>query len=409
MRHLILGNGAAGSTAAQSLRELNSADDITIVSSDNTSAYAKIMLPDYIGDMLEREKLFLRSFEYYKSNSINLILDSAAEKIDTKRKRVALSNGSIEEYDRLLIAIGAVSNIPPLKGLEGSGFLTINSIKDADVIKGKASQGGRALIIGAGLTGIEIGLALRRLRMEVCIVDKGERILSRQIDEFSSKLIEEEIKNRGISIIRGAMVEELQNRGNMQALLTNGQAIGYDLLIVAAGTKPNLELFRDTEIDYDRGIMVDDFMQTSVEDIFAAGDVCVCKSMVSNEYVSPYIWPNAMAQGKCAAYGMAGQPLKYTRATVAQSMVQLRELKFISMGMVNPKDDSYETILDHDRERRIYKKIILKDNVIKGLVLVNDISSANTLSGLLRRESNVFGFKDKLLTKDFKPGSNPGK
>lgn len=401
MKHLILGNGAAGIAAAQKLRELNDKDEITILSSEDTPVYAKIMLPDYIGGKIELEKLFLRDLEYYKANRIDLILNSRVEAIDTAKKSVILTGGRIEGYDKLLLAVGGISFIPQISGLSETEYFSINSLKDAENIRKNAVSGKKALIIGAGLTGIEVAFALKRLGMEVEIVEKLERILPQQLDAHSSSVMVQYLRDEGISLLLGKTVVKVSNTPQKAIELLDGQKIEFDMLVLAIGTRPNTSILKASEVKCNRGVLVDEYMRTSATDVFAAGDIAEAINKVSNEYVSCYIWPNAMAQGKCAAFNMSGKVQEFSNEVVTQSSVQLRDIPFMSMGMVNAEGEGFEVLTEHDKENGSYKRVILKDNKIMGMVFLGDTGTANVIAGLIRRGNDVAGYKDMLLKKDF--------
>lgn len=401
MKHLILGNGAAGMTAAQKLRELNDKDEITILSCEDTPIYAKIMLPDYIGGKIELEKLFLRDLEFYKTNRINLCLNNRVEAIDTIKKEVYSSGGRIDGYDKLLLAVGGISFIPPIAGLSEIEYFSINSLKDAENIRRNAISGKKALIIGAGLTGIEMAFALKRLGMEVEIVEKLEKILPQQLDQYSSTVMAQYLRNEGIGLLLGKTLVKVLNTPCKAIELANGEKLGFDMLVLAIGTRQNTSILNTEEVKCSRGVLIDEYMRTSAPDVFAAGDVAEAINKLSNEYVSCYIWPNAMAQGKCAAFNMAGQTQEFANTTIAQSSVQLRDIPFMSMGMINAEGDGVEVLSFEDKEKRIYKRIILKDNKVKGMIFLGDTSTVNAIAGLIRKGIDVSDFKEELLNQNF--------
>ena len=183
--------------------------------------------------------------------------------------------------------------------------------------------------------------------------------------------------------------------------MEDGQRLTFDILVLAIGTRPNTRILNSPEIKCGRGVLVDEFMRTSNSDIYAAGDVAETINKLSNEYISCFIWPNAMAQGKCAAYNMSGQKQEFSNAAAAQISVQLRDIPFISMGMVNANGEGFEVLQIHDKENRIYKRVVLKENRVKSMVFLGDIGSANTIAGLIRKGNDVSDYKELLLKKDF--------
>jgi nitrite reductase (NADH) large subunit len=403
LRYVILGNGAAGVTAAAKLLELiTDEDDITVISSENTPVYSKPMLPDYIGGKFNKEKLFLKDSGYYKQNNITFIAGNKAEKVDTVTKSVMLADQSSMKYDKLLICTGGIPFIPPIEGLEDVEYLILNSIADADKIKDYAASGGKAVVIGAGLTGVEVGFALKRLGMEVSIIEREDRVLPMLMDQCSSKVMEEELKKEKIELLLGKTVSKINRKNGKKVVLSNNEEVEFDMLVLTIGTRPNIECIRDSDIEVNRGIVVNEYMETSVKDVYAAGDVAELKDKISTGFVSTYVWPNAMSQGKCAAYCMTGITQEFSRLSAMQNTVQLRDIPFMSMGMANPENREFEILTHHDRDNRVYKRLILKDNVIKGMLLIGDIGTARTIAELIRKETDVSDFKDRLLDKDFR-------
>lgn len=395
MKHLILGNSAAGITAAQKIREINGSDEITVVTHEDVTAYAKIMLPDYIGGMRLREKLFLRDDNFYENSKINLLKKCGVTGINTGKKSVNLDCGKELKYDRLLIAMGASPFIPKIKGLNNDGYFTLNSIEDADKIKENAIKGRNAIIVGAGLTGIEICFALKNNGMNVSLIDRGDRLLNRQLDEKSSQILEDSIVKHGVKIFHSATVEEVRDEKNMTAVLDNGDIIDFDMFVISSGTKPNTFQAIEAGINCDRGIIINEFMQTSVPDIYAAGDIAEFGEKDVKGYATGYIWPNAMAQGKCAAQNMAGvkKTFSYSEATI--NPLQLRDVPFMSVGLVNPDFEDYEILSKH--ENGIYKRIVIKDDIIKGMVVFGDMPSALKLLKLYRESTVIKTLKNDLL------------
>ena len=402
MRHVILGNGAAGISAAEKLRDLCPSDEIIVISKEDTCAYTKCMLPDYVGGKLSKEKILIRDAAAYNKNRITLILGENILRIDVKDKFVSISDGKAISYDKLLIAVGGTPFVPPIPGLDKVEYYCINTLGHADIIKEKAFEDGKAIILGAGLTGIEMSFALKRLGMEVTIVEREKRVLPNQLDQGASDVMIDIIRHEGINLLVGTTVDEVVSDGMKAVKLSNGQSMEYDMLIVSIGTRSNIGLVKDTGIKCNKGILVDEYMKTSVGDVYAAGDVAEAISKLSNEYVSCYMWPNAMAQGKCAAYSMAGQPQEYSFTAAIQNPCQVRDFPFISMGLVNPVEDGYETMVDYQKDRRIYRKIVLQDNIVKGMIFLNDTRTANSIAGLIRKGTDTGEFKHRLLDQDFK-------
>lgn len=401
MKYVILGNGAASISAAEKLRQTSDSCDITVVSVEDTPVYTKFMLPDYIGGKISREKLTLRDMNYYNQNRIKLLLGRNVENIDIDSKLVRLNNGEVLEYDKLLCAVGGKPVIPPIEGLNDIKYFTLNSLKDADEIIESAKEVNKAVIVGAGLTGIEIAFALKRLGMTVTIVERETRILPRQLDLASAEMLVEMLRKEDIGLILGCGVQSVKSDNGFIAELSSGEKLGFDMLVISIGTRPNLEVVNGTGIKVNRGILVNDYMETSIKDIYAAGDVAELEGHGNSGTVSSYIWPNALAQGKCAASNMAGEVQQFSRDAGLSNAVRLRDIPFLSMGLINPAEGEYEVLVYSDADSHVYRKVVLKDNIIKGMILLGDTSAGNILGDFIKKGKSISDIRDIILEKDF--------
>ena len=401
MKFVILGNGAAGISAAEKLRQLDDGSDITVVSIEDIPVYTKFMLPDYIGGKIAKDKLILRDLNYYNKNRIKLLLSEKVDSIDSNQKIVKLESGNLIEYDKLLIAVGGNSVVPNIEGLKEIGYFTLNSVRDADNIIKNAQEGKKAVIIGAGLTGIETAFALKRLGMKVTIIEKGARILPQQLDDQSAQMLVEMIRKEDIELLLQRDIQRFIKDNGLWVEMSNGDKIGFDMSVVCIGTRPNIDVVKGVDLKINRGIVVNNCMETSVKDIYAAGDTAELQDNNSVGTVSSYIWPNALLQGKCAAYNMAGQTQEFSSDAGFSNAVRLRDIPFLSMGMINPVEEEYESLVYCDKEVKVYRKVVLKDNIIKGLILLGDTSSANILSDFVRKGKDISEIRNIILEKDF--------
>lgn len=401
MKFVILGNGAAGISAAEKLRQLDESCDITVVSIEDIPVYTKFLLPDYIGGKIVRDKLILRDMDYYNKNRIKLLLGEKVENIDSNNKIVRLVSGTNLEYDRLLVAVGGSPVVPNIEGLQETGYFTLNSVRDADNIIKNATKGQNAVIIGAGLTGIEIAFALKRLGMNVTIVEKASRILPQQLDATSAEMLVDMIRKEGIELLLHRDIQKAVKYNECWLEMANGEKIGFNMLIISIGTRPNIDVVKGLSIKINRGILVNNYMETSLKDIYAAGDIAELQDVKNVGTVSSYIWPNALSQGKCAASNMAGQLQEFSGDAGFSNAVRLRDIAFLSMGMINPVEEEYEALVYCDNEAQIYRKVVLKDNIIKGLILLGDTSSANILGDFVKKGKDISEIRNIILEKDF--------
>ncbi|TYQ15173.1 UNVERIFIED_CONTAM: nitrite reductase (NADH) large subunit [Acetivibrio alkalicellulosi] len=394
MKHVIIGNGAAGISAAEKLRSLDDSSEITIVSNEDAYTYTKFMLPDYVGNKISREKLFLRDAKNYENNRIDIMLGEEIDLIDYKNKCVNLLSGQKKEYDKLLVAVGAKPVVPDIEGLKDSNYLTINSIREADTIKNRAVRGQKAIIIGGGLTGIETAFGLKRLGMNVAIVERENSLLPQHLDEVCASVLKKQVNNEGIETFLSKNVTRVSSGKNNFVQFSDGDSLNFDMLIVAIGTKPQLDIIKGTDIKCKRGILVNEYLESSIKDIFSAGDVAELENCSVDGYVSGYIWSNAMAQGKCAALNMVGKKEKFSSDEACNNSVRLRDVPFVSMGLIKPDEIQHEVVVHFDSESNVYKKMILKDNKIKGMIFFGDMKSANIVAEHIRKNKDITDIKD---------------
>ncbi|MDQ2084965.1 FAD-dependent oxidoreductase [Herbivorax sp. ANBcel31] len=393
MRYVILGNGAAGFSAAEKIRNLDNSSEITIISTENVPVYTKFLLPDYVGGKLTKEKLFLRDFKNYKDNRIRLMLNQKLDNIDVVSKCIKLADQVSVKYDKLLLATGAKPVIPKINGVENSNYLTINSINDADVMKNKASKGKNAVIIGGGLTGIETAYGLKRLGMNVTIVERENSMLPQHLDKTCAEILAKRIQKDGINILLSKNINSINSKKENFLEFSDGEKLNYHMLIIAIGTRPDLDIVKGTGIKCQRGIIVNQYLESSVKDIYAAGDIAELAINQSNGYASRYIWANALAQGKCAAFNMVGQLKEFSNSEAANNAVRLRDVPLISMGLVKPDEKDFEIAVNFDKHSNVYKKIILKDNKVKGMIFFGDVKTGNTIANYIRKDKDISDIK----------------
>lgn len=389
MRHVILGNSAAGFSAAVQIRQLDKEDEVVVISKEKTPVYAKIMLPYYIGDDIDREKLFLKKLEFYKEKNIELILGKEAQFIDVQRDEVVLDDGTTYNYDNLLIAVGGVPFIAPVGNLDMIDYYTINCLSDADTIKKAAKEGEHALIIGSGLTGIEMAFALSKCGMDVTLVERGDTILPMLLGNTGSRIMSTYLEKAGVEIFLETTVDRIEPSDNQNvAVLSEGTKVPFDMFIFAIGSRPNISIVEGSPIEVSKGIIVDEYMKTSMPNIFAAGDVAEPRFKTQDGFVSSYIWPNAMAQGRCAANNMLGYDIPFDTSGF-QNTVQLRDVPFYSVGLVRPTEPGYKIKARHDDALGIYKKLVAKDGLLCGVQMIGDISTARKAASHIKKKSKL--------------------
>ncbi len=409
MRYLIVGNSAAGVTAAETLRRLQKRAEIVIVSDENEHAYSRCLLPDYLSGERSREKLRYRGNDFYSRNRIEVMLGQRVDAVEPNRQQVILADGRHIAYDKLLLATGASSFRPPIPGLTNVSAFGLRTLDDARNILEAAKTANHVVIIGGGFVGLEAAYGLRRRGLAVTVVEMASRILPLQLDEYAAAMIANDLQREGVKLITGTGVEEIETpsiwaklrQSPKQVSLTNGENLNADLVIIATGTRTNVGPVIETNIQLGRGILVNNYLETNVSGVFAAGDVAETRDVVTGQIGLSPIWPNAVLQGRFAAYNMAGINKDLAGVISMMNAVEFRKVPAISIGAATAvATDGFEVISVERPHQQIYKKLVFKDHRLVGLILVGDIQQAGVLGALIRDETDVTGFKEKLL----KPG-----
>lgn len=408
--YVIVGNSAAGISAAETIRRLDPEGDITIVDAEKMHVYSRCLLPNYLGGTRSEEALRIRPRDFYQRLRLSTCFGYRVVKVDPVEKAVILENGARLKYDRLFIGTGSSTAFPPVPGIDGEGVYGLRTLEDAKAILALAAQARRAVIVGGGFVGLEAAWALYRRGLEVTVVEKMPQILPQQFDAYAAGILLREMQAEGIRFILGTGIreiaapglwEKLTGKAGRGVILENGDRLKAELVIVATGTRANTELVAGTGVKINRGIVVDKHQWTGVEGIYAGGDVAETEDVVTGRVGLTPIWPNAVAQGRVAGYNMAGVPREYGGMIGMQNAVEFRDVPAIAVGLAQADGDGYEVLKEYQPDRNLYKKIVLKDDTIVGLILVGDIRQAGVYSALMRKKVKVTKFKQRLLRPDF--------
>jgi nitrite reductase (NADH) large subunit len=390
--YLIIGNGVAGTTAAENIRKQDKDGNITIVTDEDLPFYWRIQLNEYIsGDMTE-EQLLAKEKDWYRDQNISLKLKTRIVGADAQKKVVVSKDKEELAYDRLLIATGSHSFIPPIKGSEREGVFALRDVQDARDISAYAKNIEDVILIGGGLLGLEAGNALRKLGKKIMVVEFFPRLLPRQLDVDGAARLQKIMEGMGFSFRLGAKTQEITGEDKASgALLEGGETLSGQMVVISAGVRPNLELAEPLGLKTDKGIVVDERLQTNQPDIHAAGDVAEFGGM-------PYgIWPAAMEQGKIAGLNMAGGKATYPGTTMAAKL-KVVGIDLASAGNIDAENE-LESKVTTDEEQ--YKKIVLEDNKIIGCIMLGDTKGFNEITRMMSEKRDVSQIKEQILSEGF--------
>ena len=437
--YLIIGNSAAGLSAAASIRKNDKDGTISIISSEKYANYSKPLITYYLAGKVSLEKIYFKSESFYKDNNFKLILGSKVDFLDEKKMLASVSDGSQISYKKLLISSGGKPIIPQIRVVEGQnklvgsigsngihsgkgytgkspdkinysdigGVFTLTTLEDAIKLKKYIDQNNlkSATILGGGLIGLKTAEAMLELGLQITITELSDRILAASFDKNASGIIENKIQENSGSIFTNTTVDEIIVNGGKLAsiVLRNGKKLDTNLLVIAVGVKPNVEFIQNQSIKLNNGIAVDDYLKTSMDNIYAAGDVVISSDRLSNEQKNIAIWPLAIRQGGIAGMNMSGEKVKYQGGFFMNS-VEILGIPSISIGLNNLDDKASEGVKvfsQFNPGRYFYRKVTIKDDKVVGIILVGSIERAGIYCGLISNEIDISSIAVNIAREDF--------
>lgn len=377
-RYLIVGNGVAGTTAAETIRKQDARGKITLVTEEDLPFYRRIQLNDYLAGELDEAGLLVHDRQWYDERGIKLLTSTKVVAAAADRPEVTTGDGGKIAYDRLLLATGSHSFLPPVPGHDRAGVFTLRNIADVRRISAFCRDRQRVLLIGGGLLGMETGQALLKRGQEVTVVEMFPRLLPRQLDDKGAARLQGLLSERGMIFRLGATVQEIGGReGVEQVVLAGGESLPADLVIFSAGVRPNLELARDLGLACNKGVIVDGAMRTSRPEIFAAGDVAEFDGVCYG------LWPAALQQGKAAGAAMAGGEPGY-RGTAPAARLKVAGIDLAAAGEIDA-EDRYRSVVEESPA--VYRKFVSDQGKLIGFIMLGDTSDFAAMSKAVAEKS----------------------
>jgi nitrite reductase (NADH) large subunit len=395
MRVIVVGNGLAGTIASKTLREQNQTAEIDLYAEEKHLYYPRPNLIEFMAGNLPEEKLFAFPEKWYNDRNLQVHLGRPAIKIIPDANELEIEGAKREKYDFLLLANGAHSFVPPIEGTKKKGVFSLRTLDDALEILDWIKIHPHVVIIGGGLLGLEIARAIRNRGADVHVVEFFDRLLSRQLDVQGAAILKRQIEDMGIKVDLGITTEEILGHTAVKGLrLKSGDQLKAETAVVAAGVRANIALAKDAGLEVDKGIIVDDYMQTSKSRIFAAGDNVQHKGRMYG------IIPASFNQARTAAHNIAGGKNKY-EGTVPSNTLKVVGLDVTSIGQVNPEEGTCEEYRKEVKEEKIYKKIVVRNNRIIGAIWMGTKENVNEINRLILHQVGVEQGKEALLEEGF--------
>ncbi len=376
MKIVIVGNNVAGTFTSQNIRFLNEEVEIEIFTKERYPYYTRVNLPELIPGKVQAEDLIVFKDDWYEDKNIKLNLNSKVAKIEPDQKVLFIEgHDDPVSYDKLILALGSVPNIPPIKNareMVGKGVFTLRTIDDTIEIKEfiQNSKAKKAIIIGGGLLGLELANQIKNANLDTTVVEFFPRLLPRQLDDECSSMLKKEIETMGIKVVLNAATEEILGNGSVTGIkLKDGQKFDADIVLIQAGIRATIDLAQNSGIETNRGIIINEYLETSKKDIYAVGDCVEYKNQTWG------IIPACMEQSKIVAASVLGLKKIEYKGTTPKNTLKIVGLELTSIGIFDPSKEAgggWEILKRADKKDCCYQKLVLKDNTLKGAILFGD-------------------------------------
>jgi len=370
---LIVGASAAGVSAAKEIRKINQSVKITIITEEEYFPYYRPFLTEYIGDksVKDKQNFFLNKKEWYKENNINILLGEKVLAINTFNKTISTNKNNEFSYDKLILSNGSTPFIPIKDALTYKNVFAIRTYDDAKNVEEYAKNAKKVVIIGGGLLGLEAADSLLKQNTEITIVEFSDRLLPRQLDVEGSIILQEIIEDKDIKLKLGTVADKLIGDKEIKKIrLKNGDELEADLVIFSIGIRSNINLAEASRIETNRGIIVNDKMETNVQDIYACGDVCEFAN-------TPALWMAAIKQGRTAGLNAIGEN-EIFKADQYPAILNSFNTRIYSVGDIynNTDIENYVTMVRKHPSEKVYKKLFFYNGQLSGCILLGDIKKS---------------------------------
>ncbi|KWX69798.1 nitrite reductase large subunit NirB [Paenibacillus jilunlii] len=389
---VLVGNGMAGVRAIEHLLKLSpEAYEITIFGSEPHPNYNRIMLSSVLAGGSSMEEIIINDLEWYHSHGIRLYMGHTITSIDTAERKVYSDKGIVLPYDELILATGSNPFMLPLPGAEKEGVIAFRDIKDCQIMQETSQRYRKAVVIGGGLLGLEAARGLLHLGMEVSVVHIHPYIMERQLDEPASVMLRKELEEQGMKFLLNKQSEAILGKKRVKGLLfADGEIAEADLIVMAVGIKPNVELAQKSGVKTNRGIVVNDYMETNIPGIYAVGE-CAEHRGIAYGLVAPLY-----EQGAVLAKRLAGAATDGYAGSVTSTKLKVSGVDVFSAGQFTEQPGT-RALRYQDEIEGVYKKLVIQDDQLVGAVLFGDTGDGAQLFSMIKNGENIKGKEKELL------------
>ncbi len=402
-KYVIVGSSIASVSAVKALRKVDADGSLAIISEEANPTYSRPLIYEFLCKKMKEKELNFCESDFFSLFKAEPVLGVRAEAIHTGACKVHLSNGDEIGYQKLLIATGGKPITPPIKGLDFKNVFHFTNLSDAKKIARSLPTIQTCLVIGGGLIGLQAAEAFLNMDKKVHVVELLDRLLAPILDKEGSAVARDVFSRQGAAIHTSVAAQEIIGGANKKVRavkLNNGEEIPTDLVVVAVGVRPNTDLVQGTKIAVNKGIMVDEHMETSVKGIYAAGDAAEGLDLIAHARRPILTWSNGYAQGRIAGANMAGNRTEFLGG-LAQNTAKHFDVSFASAGLHTPPEgQGFEVLSELSPDRKFYKKLVVKDNRVVGLIGIGKpVERSGVFLGLIRSGTSVDGLLPSLFQK----------
>ncbi len=377
MKYVLIGNSAAAVACVEGIRQLDREGTITMVTNEPYHTYSRPLISYLLAGKTDRERMKYRPDDFYEKNRCELIAGVSADHLEPKRITVVLSDGRELPYDKLLVAAGSSPAVPPIKGLEAvENMTTFLSLDDALRLDGMLTPFSKVLIMGAGLIGLKCAEGIAGKAESITVVDMADHILPSILDQEAAAPVQRRMEEHGIKFVLSDAAQEFQPD---RAVLKSGREIAFDVLVMAVGVRPNVRLIQNAGGAVKRGIVTDSRGQTSIPNVYAAGDCTESRDITTGTEKVLALLPNAYLQGECAGVNMAGGNQSYDKA------IPMNSIGFFGLHLMTAGSYEGEALLECSGGN--YKKLFVRENKLVGYILIGDVARAGIYTSLIREQT----------------------
>lgn len=393
MRHVIIGCGAAGVSAAEAIRRNDSKSEVIILARQVQRPYSLCSLPAVLAGEIEPSKIIRFPPDYFGDMRVDLRLGQEVTKVQPSDKHVVV-NGRRLKYDRLLIATGSLPLVPPIEGIDKRGVFKLTSLEDVRRIKRFMKDKKHAVVIGAGFIGIEAATALRKRGLRITIVEMLDSVLPRMLDPDVGRRLQGIMQDEGISFHLGSQVTRILGGKKVEGVSVGEKKLPCDMVVMGIGVRPNIAFLAGSGIRKNVGILVNERMRTSRRNVYAAGDITESHDPLRGRRMMNAIWPNAIIQGRIAGENMAGVQSSFVGSFMV-NIIDIFGVSALSMGMASFEDSGMSEV--KFETNRVMKKLLLRDGQLVGMQFVGSLKNAGYIMSLMQKGEDVSEHAEEIL------------